>query len=100
MKPKTKKSDQEENGWLMLIQSFVENAIGQIGNNIKEKVDVWTDDLKIKAISSIFLIIGMVFFLLGLAFYINTLTGEQMQWIGFFLAGSIAILAGLLIGRK
>lgn len=100
MKVKTKKTEKEESGWIMLIQNFIENKLSQLGSNIMGKVDAWLEDLRIKAISYTFIVIGLVFFLLGLSLGINALAGDGLQWIGFSLTGLIAMIAGLMLVRK
>ena len=100
MKTKIKKEETEESNWISIIHNFAESFIARLGDNVMEKVDAWTNDLKIKAVSSIFMLVGMVFIFVGLAFYLNTLVGYEMRWVGFVLVGLIATLTGIIASRK
>ena len=102
MKSKTKKieSEKESGGWGNALWSLAENALAEAGSAVLERVDLWVSDLKRSAVSTIFVIIGAVFFLVSIVLYINTLVLPEMQWLGFAFGGLFAIAIGFFFNRK
>ena len=102
MKQKIKKSETEKigSGWAGVLWSMIEGALMQAGSEALEKISLWANDLKRSAISTIFVIIGAVFFLISVVLYINSLVLPEMRWLGFIFGGMIAIGVGVFFSRK
>jgi hypothetical protein len=102
MKSKTKKSEDSEmtGGWASILWSMAENALAEAGSAALEKVDSWMSDLKRSAVSTIFVLIGAIFFLISLVLYVNTLVPDEMRWLGFIVGGIFSISIGLFFSRK
>ncbi len=90
----------KHNDWKNLVQGFVGNVMEQMSDNVSQKVHAWIKMLKLKAVGSILMVLGLVYLLIGLSVYFNSILSPILPGLGYMTVGLLAILIGNLVANN
>lgn len=101
METKKKTRTKEKGGaWKDLIQVFSASILSKMGDSISAKVQAWIKDLRRRALSALFLMIGLIFILICLALYVNSFVSEEASWIGYGFVGILVLAIGYFLSKN
>lgn len=86
--------------WKNLIHGFVGNMLAQVGDNVSQKMHVWFDRVKRRAVGGVLVVLGLTYFLTGISDYANSVIGKNYPGLGYTAVGFVVVFIGYLISRK
>lgn len=97
---KQQQSENNHEGFKALILGFVTNVMEKVSDNVTHKVQVWTKQMKRRAVGGVVMVLGMTYLLTGISNYAEATIGKNIPGLGYVLIGAIALIVGYFVSRK
>lgn len=99
MEKKTKKRTQKTNDWKNIVQVFIGDILSRVEDNLSQKIQKFISKVKRKAVASLLIGSGLVFFLTGIVTYASAKLDPILPGLGYLSVGVVVIFIGYLISR-
>lgn len=98
MEKKTKKKPKSAD-WKNIVQVFIGDILSKVEDNLSQKIQKFISKVKRKAVASLLIGSGIVFFLTGIVTYASAKLDPILPGLGYLSVGAVVISIGYLISR-
>lgn len=85
--------------WKNIVQVFIGDMLCRVEDNLSHKIQKFISKMKKKAVASLLVGSGIVFFLTGIVTYASAKLDPILPGLGYLSVGAVVILIGYLVSR-
>lgn len=99
MEKKTKSKSQKTSDWKNILQVFIGDMLSRVEDNLSQRIQKFISKVKRKALASLLIGSGLIFFLTGVVAYASAMLDPILPGLGNLSVGVAVIFIGYLISR-
>lgn len=96
---KKSKNKKTSSDWKNIVQVFIGDMLSKVEDNLSQRIQKFIKKIKRKAVASLFIGSGLVFFLTGIVTYASAKLDPILPGLGYLSVGAIVVSIGYLISR-